>query len=196
MTINYLDQFQPGQPIDVEVLNKLIQNVNFLASQIAQIYKLPAPQAPNPTNTGGSGNTGGNTDGDSNPIDVTPNVTNLSINLSFTARFNNQTLQQKTVEKAMIEKALSGKTISDFEIVGVSVKSLMFIPASAKNSDTKAAATGAQLSGLKVSKNIISFTPKPISGSYKSGVNAPSSTATNMYGRLYINLGLDLKVKY
>lgn len=196
MTINYLDQFQPGQPIDVEVLNKLIQNVNYLSSQIAQIYKLPAPQAPNPTNTGSTGNTSGNTDGDSNPVDITGNITNLSINLSFTARFNNQTLQQKTIEKTMVEKALGGKTITAFEILGVSVKSLMFIPASAKNDSTKAAATGAQLAGLKTSKGVISFTPKPISGTYKSGVNAPSSTATNMYGRLYINLGLDLKVTY
>ena len=196
MTINYLKQFEPGEPIDIEVLNKVIQNVNFLASQIAQIYKLPAPQAPVVTNAGATGATAGSTSGTTtNPADAYAPVTDISINLSYIARFNQQVLTKKNITVDMVQKALGGKTIKSFQCVGVNVKSLMFIPAGAQES-TLRAATGAQLAGLQVSNNELSYTPKPVTGKYTSGSTGPSSTSTGRYGRLYVNLGLDIKVTY
>ena len=195
MTINYLKQFEPGEPIDIEVLNKVIQNVNFLASQIAQIYKLPAPQAPVVTNAGATGGTSGSTTTPTNPADAYAPITDLSINLSYIARFNQQTLTKKNITVEMVQSALGGKTIKSFQCVGVNVKSLMFIPAGAQEG-TLRAATGAQLSGLQVSNNQLSYTPKPVTGKYTSGSTGPSSTSTGMYGRLYVNLGLDIKVTY
>ena len=195
MTINYLKQFEPGEPIDIEVLNKVIQNVNFLASQIAQIYKLPAPQAPTVTNAGATGGTSGSTTTPTNPTDAYAPITDLSINLNFIARFNQQTLTKKTISVEMVQAALGGKTIKSFQIVGVSTRSLMFIAAGEKETSLTEA-RGAQLAGLKVSGNQISYTPKPVSGVYQTGKNGPSSTSTGMYGRLYVNLGLDIKVTY
>jgi hypothetical protein len=194
LTINYLKQFEPGDPIDVEVLNRIIQNVNYLAGQIAQIYKLPAPQAPTVTNSGSGGSTSGSTDVSATGDGITPSK-NQDISLSFVARFNNQTRQTKVLETTQIENSLGGIKISSFEIVGVQVKSLMFIPAG-ESVDVKRVATGAQLTGVEVKKNTIYFTPKPIASIYKSGVNAPSSTATGPYGRLYVNLGLTVKITY
>jgi hypothetical protein len=198
LTINYLKQFEPGDPIDVEVLNRIIQNVNYLAGQIAQIYKLPAPQAPTVTNTGSSGSTSGSTGGSTDVLSTGDSITpakNQDIGLSFIARFNEQTRQTKVLETTQVEAALGGVKISSFEIIGVQVKSLMFIPAGLTASELKVA-TGAQLTGVGVNKNTIYFTPKPIASIYKSGVNAPSSTATGPYGRLYVNLGLTLKITY
>jgi hypothetical protein len=194
LTINYLKQFEPGDPIDVEVLNRIIQNVNYLAGQIAQIYKLPAPQAPTVTNSGASSPTSGSTNPTGTDDGITPSK-NQDINLSFVARFNNQTRQTKVLETTQVENSLGGVKISSFEIIGVQVKSLMFIPAG-ESTDVKRVATGAQLTGVEVNKNTIYFTPKPIASIYKSGINAPSSTATGPYGRLYINMGLTLKITY
>jgi hypothetical protein len=194
LTINYLKQFEPGDPIDVEVLNRIIQNVNYLAGQIAQIYKLPAPQAPTVTNSGSSGSTSGSTDVSSTGDGITP-AKNQDIGLSFIARFNEQTRQTKVLETTQVESALGGVKISSFEIIGVQIKSLMFIPTNKTASELKVA-TGAQLTGVGVNKNTIYFTPKPIASIYQSGVNAPSSTATGPYGRLYVNLGLTLKITY
>lgn len=196
MTINYLKQFEPGEPIDIEVLNKVIQNVNFLASQIAQIYKLPAPQAPTVTNSGATGATAGATGGTTtNPADSYAPVTDVSLSLHYIARFNNQSLQTKTITTEMVQSALGGKTIKSFKCVGVNVKSLMFIKTGGTEKSLDVA-TGAQLSGLRVSGDTISYTPKPVSGKYKTGDTGPSSTSTGIYGRLYVNLGLDIKVTY
>jgi len=74
LTINYLKPFEPGEPIDINVLNKLIQNVNFLASQIAQIYRLPAVEAPVVTVSGATGNTAGSP----NPAAGNPDGSNAS----------------------------------------------------------------------------------------------------------------------
>lgn len=199
MTINYLKPFEPGEPIDINTLNKLIQNVNFLASQIAQIYRLPAVQAPVVTVSGATGSTSGtpnvagnNGDGsDGSGDQKSKEQISLSITKSADFRKTGQA-QSFEVTQAMVEN-VTKKPVKGFTILTVSIGSLMFHKKN--DSSTRYAASGAKMTGVKAAGKIVSYTPNKDTD-YKSGVNAPQQINTSPYFRLYFTADIQVEVTY
>ena len=199
MTINYLKPFEPGEPIDINTLNKLIQNVNFLASQIAQIYRLPAVQAPVVTVSGATGNTSGtpnvagnNGDGsDGSGDQKSKEQISLSITKSADFRKTGQA-QSFEVTQAMVEN-VTKKPVKGFTILTVSIGSLMFHKKN--DSSTRYAASGAKMTGVKAAGKVVSYTPNKDTD-YKSGVNAPQQINTSPYFRLYFTADIQVEVNY
>lgn len=199
MTINYLKPFEPGEPIDINTLNKLIQNVNFLASQIAQIYRLPAVQAPVVTVSGATGNTSGtpnvagnNGDGsDGSGDQKSKEQISLSITKSADFRKTGQA-QSFEVTQAMVE-SVTKKPVKGFTILTVSIGSLMFHKKN--DSSTRYAASGAKMTGVKAAGKVVSYTPNKDTD-YKSGVNAPQQINTSPYFRLYFTADIQVEVTY
>jgi hypothetical protein len=200
LTINYLKPFEPGEPIDINVLNKLIQNVNFLASQIAQIYRLPAVEAPVVTVSGATGSTAGspnpasgNPDG-SNASGTQSSVQEITINLTKAADFRKTGQSQSFIlTQAMIE-AVTNKPVKSYKILTVKCDSLMFHKKGDPN--TRHAASGAKMTGVKASLPAsIVYTPNKDTD-YKSGVNAPQQINTSPYFRLYFTAHIQVEVTY
>jgi len=199
LTINYLKPFEPGEPIDINTLNKLIQNVNFLASQIAQIYRLPAVQAPVVTVSGATGNTSGtpnvagnNGDGsDGSGDQKSKEQISLSITKSADFRKTGQA-QSFEVTQAMVEN-VTKKPVKGFTILTVSIGSLMFHKKN--DSSTRYAASGAKMTGVKAAGKVVSYTPNKDTD-YKSGVNAPQQINTSPYFRLYFTADIQVEVTY
>ena len=199
MTINYLKPFETGEPIDINTLNKLIQNVNFLASQIAQIYRLPAVQAPVVTVSGATGSTSGtpnvagnNGDGsDGSGDQKSKEQISLSITKSADFRKTGQA-QSFEVTQAMVEN-VTKKPVKGFTILTVSIGSLMFHKKN--DSSTRYAASGAKMTGVKAAGKVVSYTPNKDTD-YKSGVNAPQQINTSPYFRLYFTADIQVEVTY
>jgi len=199
LTINYLKPFEPGEPIDINTLNKLIQNVNFLASQIAQIYRLPAVQAPVVTVSGATGSTSGtpnvagnNGDGSDGSGDQrSKEQISLSITKSADFRKTGQA-QSFEVTQAMVEN-VTKKPVKGFTILTVSIGSLMFHKKN--DSSTRYAASGAKMTGVKAAGKVVSYTPNKDTD-YKSGVNAPQQINTSPYFRLYFTADIQVEVTY
>jgi nucleoid DNA-binding protein len=199
LTINYLKPFEPGEPIDINTLNKLIQNVNFLASQIAQIYRLPAVQAPVVTVSGATGSTSGtpnvagnNGDGsDGSGDQKSKEQISLSITKSADFRKTGQA-QSFEVTQAMVEN-VTKKPVKGFTILTVSIGSLMFHKKN--DSSTRYAASGAKMTGVKAAGKVVSYTPNKDTD-YKSGVNAPQQINTSPYFRLYFTADIQVEVTY
>lgn len=199
MTINYLKPFEPGEPIDINTLNKLIQNVNFLASQIAQIYRLPAVQAPVVTVSGATGNTAGSPNVSGNNSDGSDGTGNqksteqISLSITKSADFRKTGQSQSfEVTQAMVE-SVTKKPVKGFTILTVSIGSLMFHKKG--DSTTRYAASGAKMTGVKASGKVISYTPNKDTD-YKSGVNAPQQINTSPYFRLYFTASVQVEVTY
>jgi hypothetical protein len=199
LTINYLKPFEPGEPIDINTLNKLIQNVNFLASQIAQIYRLPAVQAPVVTVSGATGNTSGNPkvsgnnpDGsDGNGSQKSTEQITLDITKSADFRKTGQS-QSFEVTQAMVE-SVTKRPVQRFTVLTVSIGSLMHHKA--KDPSTRHSANGAKMTGVKASGKVISYTPNKDTD-YKAGVNAPQQINTSPYFRLYFTATIRVEVTY
>lgn len=199
MTINYLKPFEPGEPIDINTLNKLIQNVNFLASQIAQIYRLPAVQAPVVTVSGATGNTSGtpnvsgsNGDG-SDGFGSQKSKEEISLSITKSADFR-KTGQSQSFEitQSMVED-VTKKPVKGFSILTFSIGKLTFH----RKDDpvTKYSATGAKVTGVKASGKVISYVPNKDSD-YKPGVNAPQQINKSPYFRLYFTAEIQVEVIY
>lgn len=193
MTLNYLKPFEPGEPIDINVLNKLIMNVNFLSSQIAQIYRLPAVQAPvtlSGVAVGGTSGTGGSTAGSEtvSPVDV---VT-LTIPYKADFRKQGQTLTY-TLSSATVE-ATTKKTVKSFKILNVGYNNPMYVPKKYTTETNKSATSTAT---LKVSNagNVVTFVQGKTS-TWAAGTNGPmtSGSAPNYY--LYFNFIITVEVTY
>lgn len=199
MTINYLKPFEPGEPIDINTLNKLIQNVNFLASQIAQIYRLPAVQAPVVTVSGATGNTSGTPNVSGNNPDGSDgsgsqkSTEQISLDITKSADFRKTGQSQSfEVTQAMVE-SVTKKPVKGFTILTVSIGSLMHHKA--KDPVTRHSATGAKMTGVKASGKVISYTPNKDTD-YKAGVNAPQQINTSPYFRLYFTAAIRVEVTY
>jgi hypothetical protein len=199
LTINYLKPFEPGEPIDINTLNKLIQNVNFLASQIAQIYRLPAVQAPVVTVSGATGNTSGtpnvagnNGDGsDGSGDQKSKEQISLSITKSADFRKTGQS-QSFEVTQAMVE-SVTKKSVKGFTILTLDIGNLMFHKKG--DSSTRYKASGAKMTGIKSSGKVVSYTPNKDTD-YKAGVNAPQQINTSPYFRLYFTADIQVEVTY
>lgn len=202
MTLNYLKPFEPGDPIDINVLNKLIQNVNFLASQIAQIYKLPAIQAPVTLTSGATGSTSGNngfsgnTDGSGNNENFNAtDVVRIDI-LANKVSFRNvgQTIY-RTITKEQVE-SVTGKTIKGFKILTAGYSNAMFVP-KGKTESNKKTANGAKLRTFSIVGSQFSFVPaKDGTETYKAGENAPQTTGSSPWYWLYVDFSLSVEVTY
>lgn len=189
MTINYLKQFEPGDPIDINVLNKLIQNVNYLSTQIAQIYKLPAVQAPSSSADIPGGTT--------NPI-VSGNKETIRVQvLANKISFKNvgQTLF-RTLSKTSVE-AITKRTVSSYKIISAGYSNPMFVPATTTDENKKKTATGCKLRTFNTTETQFSFVPAyDGTEKYNAGVNAPkdSGSVPNYY--LWVDFELTVEVTY
>ena len=199
MTINYLKPFEPGEPIDINTLNKLIQNVNFLASQIAQIYRLPAVQAPVVTVSGATGSTSGTPNASGNSGDGSDgsgsqkSTEQITVSVTKAADFRKTGQSQSfEVTQAMVE-SVTKTPVKGFTVLTVSVGSLMFHKKG--DSSTRYAASGAKMTGVKSSGKVIYYTPNKDTD-YKSGVNAPQQINTSPYFRLYFTATIHVEVTY
>lgn len=202
MTINYLKPFEPGDPIDINVLNKLIQNVNYLSSQIAQIYKLPAVEAPVIVSGTAIGSTSGsssspgttNTGTDGFNVDyIDYPFTWIDSSISFSGV---KTRITKTVSPSILAKYLPGITYKSYEVLSASTRSLFFHPGG--KSTVRSQATGVKLTDYQISsdKQSFSFVPKTggVDGTaYKSGINGPKTTGTTS-AKLLINFDVVVRL--
>jgi hypothetical protein len=201
LTINYLKPFEPGEPIDINTLNKLIQNVNFLASQIAQIYRLPAVQAPVVTVTGATGSTSGgsatsgtgNDTGSGNTEGVN-SVETVHLTIARTVDFRKvgQTFTY-TLSTATVE-AQTKKKVKSWKILNAGYSNLSFVP-NKKPETNKTSALGAKISKISTAGAVISFIPGKDTD-YKAGSNAPMTSGSAPWYRLYFNLELSVEVTY
>lgn len=201
MTINYLKPFEPGDPIDINVLNKLIQNVNYLSSQIAQIYKLPAVEAPvlvsGPVGvTGGSTSSGTSTSTTNNPgasyVDYPFKWIDNSINFSSV---NNRVI--RSVTPTIISTYLPGIKYTSFEVLSASTSSLFFHPGGNKNSRSQA--TGVKLSYYQIDagKQSFSFMPKKngVDGTvYRAGINGPQTNSTPTANKILATFDVSVRL--
>ncbi len=201
MTINYLKPFEPGDPIDINVLNKLIQNVNYLSSQIAQIYKLPAVEAPvlvsGPVGvTGGSTSSGTSTSTTNNPgtsyVDYPLKWIDSNINFSSV---NNRVV--RSVTSSILSTYLPGIKYTSFEILSASTSSLFFHPGGNQNSRSQA--NGVRLDYYKVDpgKQSFSFMPKKngVDGTvYRSGINGPLTNGGTLSNRLLATFDITVRL--
>ena len=200
MTLNYLKPFEPGEPIDINTLNKLIQNVNFLASQIAQIYRLPAVQAPVVTVTGATGATSGasgaNTDatgtGNGNQAVSATEVIHLTIPRTIDFRKVGQTFTY-TLSTATVE-AETKKAVKSWKILTAGYSQLNFV-VNKKPETQKTTCLGAKLTKVTTAGALISYVPQKDTD-YKAGVNAPNTSGSAPWYRLYFNLDLTVEVTY
>lgn len=189
MTINYLKPFEPGDPIDINVLNKLIQNVNFLSTQIAQIYKLPVVQAPS-----SSAEIPGSTPG----TVVSGNKETLRIQiLANKISFKNvgQTLF-RTLSKTSVE-SVTKRPVSSYKIVSAGYSNPMFVPGNTTDENKKKSATGCKLRTFNTTETQFSFVPAyDGTDKYNGGVNAPkdSGSVPNYY--LWVDFELTVEVTY
>lgn len=201
MTINYLKPFEPGDPIDINVLNKLIQNVNYLSSQIAQIYKLPAVEAPvlvsGPVGvTSGSTSSGTNTSTTNNPgasyVDYPLKWIDSNINFSSV---NNRVV--RSVTSTVLSTYLPGIKYTSFEVLSASTSSLFFHPGGNQNSRSQA--SGVRLDYYKVGedKQSFSFMPKK-NGSdgtvYRAGINGPQTNSSTLKNRLLATFDVTVRL--
>jgi hypothetical protein len=201
LTINYLKPFEPGDPIDINVLNKLIQNVNYLSSQIAQIYKLPAVEAPvlvsGPVGvTGGSTSSGTSTSTTNNPgtsyVDYPLKWIDSNINFSSV---NNRVV--RSVTSSILSTYLPGIKYTSFEILSASTSSLFFHPGGNQNSRSQA--NGVRLDYYKVDpgKQSFSFMPKKngVDGTvYRSGINGPLTNGGTLSNRLLATFDITVRL--
>lgn len=198
MTLNYLKPFEPGEPIDINVLNKLIMNVNFLASQIAQIYRLPAMQAPVTLSgavggTSGTGTGGSSTDGSGASDGVSSSdVVHMTILKTTDFRKTGQVLTH-TVSTAEVEKA-AGKKIKSFKVLSAGFSNPTFTP-SKKPESIRKGAEAATINKITVAGAVVSFVQSKLTG-WKPSVNGPATSGTAVYYRFYWNLELTVEVTY
>ncbi len=201
MTINYLKPFEPGDPIDINVLNKLIQNVNYLSSQIAQIYKLPAVEAPvlvsGPVGTTSGSTTAGtttSTTGTTGAAYVDYPFKWIDSNINFSS-YNTRVV--RTVTATTLSTYLPGISYKNFEVLSASTSSLYFHPGG--NSSVRQQATGVQLKYYSINgdKQGFSFMPKT-GGSdgtvYRSGVNGPRTNGTTLQNRLLATFDVTVRL--
>jgi hypothetical protein len=200
LTINYLKPFEPGEPIDINVLNKLIQNVNFLASQIAQIYRLPAVEAPVVTVAGATGSTSGspspagNSSSGSDGTDQVKTKEEITINITKAADFRKTGQSQSFILTQAMVEAVTKTPVKSYKILTVKCDSLMFHKKG--DPDTRYAATGAKMTGVKASLPAsIVYTPNKDTD-YSSGKNAPQQINTSPYFRLYFTAHIQVEVTY
>lgn len=201
MTINYLKPFEPGDPIDINVLNKLIQNVNYLSSQIAQIYKLPAVEAPvlvsGPVGvTSGSTSSGTTTSTTNNPgvsyVDYPFKIIDSNINFSSV-----NTRVIRSVTPTILSIYLSGISYTRYEVLSASTSSLFFHPNG--NENTRSQAVGARLDYYQIGsdKQSFSFMPKK-NGSdgtvYRTGINAPYTNSSTLKNRLLATFDVTVRL--
>jgi hypothetical protein len=191
LTINYLKPFEPGDPIDINVLNKLIQNVNYLSSQIAQIYKLPAVEAPvlvsGPVGvTGGSTSSGTSTSTTNNPgtsyVDYSLKWIDNIINFSSV---NNRVV--RSVTSTVLSTYLPGIKYNSFEVLSASTSSLFFHPGGNKNSRSQASGVRLDYYRIGEDKQSFSFMPKKngVDGTvYRAGINGPQTNGGSIANRL------------
>ena len=201
MTINYLKPFEPGDPIDINVLNKLIQNVNYLSSQIAQIYKLPAVEAPvlvsGPVGTtSGSTNAGTTTSttgsAGSSYVDYPFKWIDSAINFKSL-----NTRVVRTVTSTTLSTYLPGISYKSFEVLSASTSSLFFHPGG--NSNVRQQATGVRLKDYVISGDKQGFSFIPAQGGsdgtvYRSGINGPRSTSNTLSNRLLATFDVTVRL--
>lgn len=190
MTLNYLKPFEPGEPIDINVLNKLIMNVNFLSSQIAQIYRLPAVQAPvtiSGVAVGGTSGTNGSTAGS----ETVSSVDTVLLTIPYKADFRKQgqTLTY-TLSSAAVE-AETKKTVKSFKILNVGYNNLQFAPLV---ETSKKAATEVTLK-VGHSNNVVTFVQGKTS-SWSGGKNGPLTSGSAPKYYLYFNFVISVEVTY
>ena len=189
MTINYLKQFEPGDPIDINVLNKLIQNVNYLSTQIAQIYKLPAVQAPSSSaeipGSGGSTVVAGNKE--------TLRIQVLGNKISF--KNVGQTIF-RTLSKASVE-AVTKRPVASYKIISAGYSNPMFVPSTTTNENNKKSATGCKLRTFNTTETQFSFVPA-YNGTddYIAGKNAPKDSGSQPNYYLWVDFELTVEVTY
>ena len=201
MTINYLKPFEPGDPIDINVLNKLIQNVNYLSSQIAQIYKLPAVEAPvlvsGPVGvTSGSTSSGTMASTTNNPgssyVDYPFKWIDNIINFSSV-----NTRVVRSVTPTVLSTYLPGISYVRYEVLSASTSSLFFHPNGIQSSRSQA--VGARLDYYQIGsdKQSFSFMPKK-NGSdgtvYRAGINAPQTTYSALKNRLLATFDVTVRL--
>lgn len=199
MTINYLKPFEPGDPIDINVLNKLIQNVNYLSSQIAQIYKLPAVEAPvlvsGPVGTTSGSTASGTTSSTSSNAsyaDYPFKIIDSNINFSS---YNTRVI--RTITASTLSTYLPGIAYNSFEVLSASTSTLFFHPSG--NANLRQQATGVQLKyySINADKQGFSFMPKT-GGSdgtaYRSGVNGPRTNGTSLQNRLLSTFDITVRL--
>ena len=187
-------QFNQGDPIDVTVLNQMIVAINTLATQVAQIYKLPAPQASITVNNNGTTTSQDPTTGGT--VTTTTIPMSLTVNTNGYVDFNNSFVKtQVTLSKADVDKA-AGKTVKDYKIVGISNSQPKFAP---KGSSTQISATGVQVetSVYGTGKSWSWWLVKNSDlAKYSPGKNAPATTDASVNRRIYFSWRLDVEVSY
>ena len=186
-------QFNQGDPIDVTVLNQMIVAINTLATQVAQIYKLPAPQASITVNNNGTATTQDQTNGGT--VTTTTIPMSIQVNTNGYVDFNSSFVKtQVTLSKADVDKA-AGKTVKDYKIVGISSSQPKFTP---KGSTTQVSATGIQIetSVYGTGKAWSWWLVKNGLASYSAGKNAPATTDASANRRIYFTWRLDVEVSY
>lgn len=202
MTINYLKPFEPGDPIDINVLNKLIQNVNYLSSQIAQIYKLPAIEAPiivsGPTGvTSGSTNLGTPSSGSTiNPgstyVDYPFKWIDSIVNFSYV-----NTRVTRSVTPTILSTYLPGVTYTRYEVLSASTSSLFFHPGG--NSAQRQQATGVSLKYYAINENKLGFSFMPKTGgidgtTYRAGINGPWTNQSTLKNRVLATFDVTVRL--
>lgn len=186
-------QFNQGDPIDVTVLNQMIVAINTLATQVAQIYKLPSPQASITVNNNGTTTTQDATTGGT--VTTTTIPMSIQVNTNGYVDFNSSFVKtQVTLSKADVDKA-AGKTVKDYKIVGISSSQPKFTP---KGSTTQVSATGIQIetSVYGTGKAWSWWLVKNGLASYSAGKNAPATTDASANRRIYFTWRLDVEVSY
>ena len=188
-------QFNQGDPIDVTVLNQMIVAINTLSTQVAQIYKLPAPQASITVNNNGTSTTQDQT-GTGGTVTTTTIPMSVAVNTSGYVDFNNSFVKtQVTLSKADVDKA-AGKTTKDYRIVGISSSAPKFVK---KGTTTQISATGIQIES-SIYGNGKSWSWWLVKNSdlakYSAGVNAPATTDPSANRRIYFTWRLDVEVSY
>lgn len=189
-------QFNPGDPIDINTLNQMIVAINTLATQVAQIYKLPAPQASITVNNNGTTTTqnqdGTTTGGTAN---TGMQIVTIPVFKDGYAGFNNSLSARKaSLTKADVEKQVN-RTIKDYKIISVGTGDLSFIPVGQ---------TGRRVAdGIRVSTTLYSDNKswswkivKDGFAKYNGGVNAPKTDAPSLNRRVYFAWNLVVEYTY
>jgi hypothetical protein len=186
-------QFNQGDPIDVTVLNQIIVAINTLATQVAQIYKLPAPQASITVNNNGTTTTQDATTGGT--VTTTTIPMSIQVNTNGYVDFNSSFVKtQVTLSKADVDKA-AGKTVKDYKIVGISSSQPKFV---SKGTTTQIPATGIDISTsvYGTGKSWSWWLTKNGLATYSAGKNAPATTDPSANRRIYFTWRLDVEVSY
>ncbi len=201
MTINYLKPFEPGDPIDINVLNKLIQNVNYLSSQIAQIYKLPAVEAPvlvsGPVGTTSGSTSAGtttSTTGTTGALYADYSFKWIDSNINFSS-VNNRVI--RSVTSTTLSTYLPGIRYTRFEVLSASTSSLFFHPRG--NESSRSQANGVRLDYYRVepNKQSFSFMPKKngVDGTvYRAGINGPQTNSGPVANRILATFDVTVRL--